>query len=81
MSNRNETHSISDTATITGAPPGRLRNWERAGIMPPPIRIVCGKRAYRRYSAEDVSRIKTIKTLLEEGFTLAHASRIMSDRN
>jgi DNA-binding transcriptional MerR regulator len=78
MSNRTETHSISDTATLTGVSISRIRNWERQGYIQAPIRIVCGDRAYRRYSAEEVNRIKAIKTLLDEGFTLAHAAQTIA---
>ena len=78
MSQKTETFSIGDTAIMTGIAQTRLRNWERAGLIPPPNKARCGDRAYRRYSGEDVNRIMGIKALLQQGYTLAHAARTIA---
>jgi len=36
---------------------------------------VCGKRAYRQFTKEDLEFIKTVKGFLDEGFTLRTAAR------
>jgi DNA-binding transcriptional MerR regulator len=40
------------------------------------MRIVCGQRAYRYFTRKQVEQIQAIKKLLDEGFTLSHASRL-----
>jgi DNA-binding transcriptional MerR regulator len=40
-----------------------------------PERIVCGERAYRRYSQTQVKLIKRIKEYQNQGFTLKMASK------
>ena len=50
----------------------QLRNWEEAGYIQPE-RVVCGERAYRRYTEDDIALIVEIGRLLSSGFTLKSA--------
>jgi DNA-binding transcriptional MerR regulator len=70
--------SIGDTETLTGVSQRMLRAWEGRHI-PLPDRIVCGERAYRRYTQADVKLIKRIKEYQDQGFTLKMASKKAHD--
>ena len=74
--NRHETFSIGDAAKMTGASQKQIRHWEAKGYIPKSERIVCGDRAYRRFTADQVQIIRSIKNYLEEGYTLPHSSRM-----
>ncbi len=69
-----QTFSIGDAEKLTGVSQRMLRAWEGRHI-PLPDRIVCGERAYRRYSKTDVKLIKRIKEYQDQGFTLKMASQ------
>ena len=71
--------SIGDAAKITGASHKQIRLWEERGYIPKAMRIICGKRAYRYFSNEDIRTIKTIKQYLDEGFTLKAAAKKAAD--
>ena len=66
--------SIGDTAKMTGATQKQIRNWEAKGYIPKADRIVCGDRAYRRFSSKQVEMISRIKDFLDEGYTLSAAA-------
>jgi DNA-binding transcriptional MerR regulator len=76
MTTQKENYSIGDTARITGVSQKQLRNWEARGYITPAMRIVCGQRAYRYFSRKQVEIIKSMKRLMDEGYALAHASRL-----
>ena len=67
-------YSIGDAARLAGVSIRKLRNWE-GRYIPLPDRIVCGERAYRRYSQAQVDLIQKIAEYLEDGFTLKAASQ------
>jgi len=67
--NTEKTYSIGDAEKMTGVSQRMLRAWEGKHI-PFPERIVCGDRAYRRYSQSEVRLISRIKFYRDEGFTL-----------
>ena len=71
--NKHNVLSIGDTARLTGVSQKQIRHWEGRGYIPPAMRVVCGKRAYRYFSEGQVEQIKAIKALLDQGFTLVHA--------
>ena len=75
MESTQKTYSIGDTSRITGVTKRSLRGWEGLHI-PFPERIVCGERAYRRYSPVQVRLISRIKEYLEHGYTLKKASEM-----
>jgi DNA-binding transcriptional MerR regulator len=76
MTTTKESFSIGDTARITGVSQKQLRNWEARGYITPPMRIVCGQRAYRYFTRKQVETIKAMKRLMDKGYALAHASRL-----
>ena len=73
---RKKTFSIGDTAKLCGVSQKQLRNWEARGYIPAATRVVCGERAYRHFTEKQVSQIKAIKKLMDEGYALPHASRL-----
>ena len=72
---RRKTFGIGDTAKMTGVSEKQLRHWEGLYI-PEPERVVCGMRAYRRYTESQVKLIRRIKEFLNQGFMLKTASKM-----
>ncbi len=68
--------SIGDTARMTGVTRKQIRNWEARGYIPDAYRVVCGERAYRYFTADQIETIRKIKSYLDQGYTLAHASKM-----
>ena len=66
-----KTFGIGDASKMTGISKSQLRNWE-GKFIPRPHRSVCGDRAYRRYTQEEIDLILRIKAYLQEGYTLCH---------
>ncbi len=73
--------SIGDTAKMTGVTQKQIRNWEARCYIPEADRVVCGERAYRYFSADQIEIIRKIKSYLEHGYTLTHASKMARNRN
>ena len=73
-----KTFSIGDTSRITGVSQRRLRSLE-GKYIPEPERIVCGERAYRRYTQAQIDLIKRIKEYQDQGFLLSAAARKAQD--
>ena len=67
-----ETYSIGDAAEMTDISQRMLRAWEGKYITEPQ-RIVCGERAYRRYTQAQINLIARIKEYQDQGFTLSAA--------
>ena len=79
MQNRFETtFSIGDASKITGVSQRQLRAWEGKHI-PQPDRLICGERAYRRYTQAQINLITRIKAFQDEGFTLKAAAQKAKD--
>ena len=74
MNNKPKTYSIGDVERMTGVTQRQLRRWE-GRHFPEPERIVCGDRAYRRYTQRDVELVRKIKEYTDQGFTLAAAAK------
>ena len=72
---KKNTFSIGDTAKMTGATQKQIRNWEANGYIQLADRVVCGERAYRRFTLGQVETIRKIKDYLDEGFTLVAAAQ------
>jgi len=66
--------SIGDTARLCGVTIKQIRHWEAKGYIPKATRVVCGERAYRLFSPDDMQLIQKIKDYLDEGFTLQAAA-------
>ena len=80
MNNRKLTYSIGDTSKMTGVSQKQIRNWEERGYIHKTDRVVCGERAYRRFTPEQVKVIREIKEYLDKGYTLSHASKLAMNR-
>ena len=72
--------SIGDTAKRTGVTQKQIRNWEARGYIPEAYRVVCGERAYRYFTADQIEIIRKIKSFLDQGYTLAHASKMARNK-
>ena len=68
------TFSIGDASKITGVSQRQLRAWEGKHI-PQPERLICGERAYRRYTQAQINLIASIKKFQDQGFTLKAAAQ------
>ena len=73
-----KTFSIGDASRVTGVSQRQLRAWEGKHI-PQPDRIVCGERAYRRYTQAQINLIARIKKYQDQGFTLSAAAKKAKD--
>ena len=71
---KNPTYSIGDAAKLANISIKQIRSWESKGYISPPDRIVCGARSYRRFTADEVEMIASIKGYLDEGYTLPAAA-------
>src|SRR5436305_5039297 len=63
---------IGELARRTGVEAGTLRAWERRFALLTPTRTDGGQ---RQYSATDVERVLAVRRLMDEGLTLAPATR------
>ena len=68
------TFSIGDTSEMTGVSQKRIRFWESRGYISEAARSVCGDRAYRRFTQQQVDVIKKIKEYLDQGYSLKAAA-------
>ena len=68
------TFGIGTASRMTGVSQKKLRSWE-GKFIPEPERIVCGNRAYRRYTHEQIDLISRIKEYQDAGFTLSAAAQ------
>jgi DNA-binding transcriptional MerR regulator len=75
---KDKTCSIGDASRITGVSQRKLRSWE-GKYIPEPERIVCGDRAYRRYTQAQINLIARIKEYQDQGFTLSAAAKKAND--
>ncbi len=66
-------YGIAVAAELSGAPLQSLRLWERRGLLSP-SRTDGGT---RRYSADDLTRIERILTLVAAGVNIAGIGRIL----
>jgi DNA-binding transcriptional MerR regulator len=48
-------YSIGDVSRITGVSDKQIRNWEKQNYLNEIERIVCGRRAYRRFSPNQLN--------------------------
>ena len=67
-------YAISVAAELTGAGVQNLRVYERRGLVEP-SRTDGGT---RRYSEEDLDRVRRVLTLLEEGLNLAGVALVLA---
>ena len=70
--------SIGDASRMTGVSQRKLRSWE-GKYIPEPERLVCGERAYRRYTQGEIDLIRSIREYQDQGFTLSVAAKKAND--
>ena len=73
--------SIGAASRMTSVSRRKIRNWEARGYIPEAMRVVCGERAYRYFSLDQIEIITRIKGYLDRGYTLVHASKMARNRN
>ena len=77
--NRIGCFSAGETARKIGISTGRLRYWEKLGIVRPKILFPMTKRL-RSYSGEDIHRAVLVKTLVEnEKYTIKEAIKKLDE--
>jgi DNA-binding transcriptional MerR regulator len=59
--------SIGQLARVCGLAPSAIRYYERAGLLPQPLRVS----RQRRYGADAVGRLRVLRHAREAGFTIA----------
>jgi MerR family redox-sensitive transcriptional activator SoxR len=59
--------SIGQVAQICGLAPSAIRYYEKAGLLPKPIRVS----RQRRYNAEMIGRLRLLQFVREAGFSIA----------
>ncbi len=59
--------SIGEVARICGLQPSAIRYYEKAGLMPKPMRVS----RQRRYTAEAIGWLQLVQVAREAGFTIA----------
>lgn len=67
-------YGISVAAELSGVPVQSLRLYERHGLLTP----ARSEGGTRRYSAEDLARLRRITALVDAGINLAGIARILS---
>ena len=68
--------SIKAASRMTGVTRKQIRSWEARGYIPDAYRVVCGDMAYRYFTPKQIEIIRTIKSYLDQGYTLSHASKM-----
>lgn len=66
--------NISQAAEKTGLSAKQIRDYEKAGLLPPPSRTESG---YRAYNAADLSRLHFISNARKVGFSLAQITELL----
>lgn len=61
---------VGETSRVTGATATQIRYWEKKGIV---HAIRHGEGQNKRYSYRDIATISFIKTMIDQGYTLAKA--------
>ncbi|MFQ1022900.1 Cu(I)-responsive transcriptional regulator [Avibacterium paragallinarum] len=65
---------ISQAAKETGLSAKQIRDYEKAGLLPTPMRTLAG---YRRYSAQDLSQLRFISNARKVGFSLQQIRQLL----
>ncbi|WP_082623150.1 MerR family transcriptional regulator [Lacticaseibacillus camelliae] len=63
---------IGETSRVTGATATQIRYWEKKGIVHP---IRHGEGQNKRYSYRDIVTISFVKSMIDQGYTLAKAEQ------
>src|SRR5262245_52778326 len=66
--------SIGQVAQRCGLAPSAIRYYEKAGLLPKPIRVS----QRRRYTADVIGRVRLVQVAREAGFTIAETRTLIS---
>ncbi len=72
------TYQIKRVAELLGVPRNTLIAWERRYAIVDPVRTPAG---YRLYSELDLARLRRVKELVDEGYKVGEACRIVLDES
>ena len=72
------TFRIGEAARRAGTSPDTLRYYERAGVLPKPLRSPSG---YREYSEAAIARIRFVRNALTFGFSLRQIASFIRARD
>ena len=75
MNQKYSDFGIGEVVKKTGVTHKQLRFWEEKNYLNEIQRVICGDRAYRRYTTDHVKFIQLIKGYLDQGFSLQGAVR------
>ena len=67
--------SIGEAARVSGVPVETIRYYERAGVVPGPLRSESGRRVY---DAAGIARLRLIKRCRDLGFPLVEARALLA---
>lgn len=76
-----KTYTIKEAARISGVSEKKIRHWESKNYIPTAQRIICGERTFRQYTESDFALLTHIREYMDEGYTLAVASKKAADDN
>ena len=72
-------YGIGEAVEKTGLTHKQLRYYELQKYIPAAERIVCGDRAYRRYTETHIKLLQLIKKNLDSGYSLEGAVRLAKE--
>lgn len=67
---------IGETSRVTGATPTQIRYWEKKGMI---HSLRHGEGKNKRYTFRNVATIMFIKSMIDQGYTLAKAEATVAD--
>ena len=76
-----KTFTIGQIAQITGVTPKQLRFWEREDYLKDVEYLSCGRMHHRRYTQAHIDMVKSIKALMECGYTLRGAVKMAREKH
>ena len=79
MTNLQNTVSIGEAATRCGITVKQIRHWQDQRYIPDENRVICGERAFRQFTEDNLRLIKAIAHYREEGFVLPVAAQKAAD--
>lgn len=77
---KDDKYSIGQTAELTGVSIKQIRYWQSKGYIKDETRVICGKRAYRFFSDDDIKHIKNIHRLVQKGYALRFACKMAQEQ-
>jgi len=79
MTNFQNTVLIGQAAVLCKVSVKQIRHWQDQGYIPDKNRVICGERAFRQFTKDDLRLIKAIAHYREEGYVLPVAAQKAAD--